>query len=113
MSPEAKRLRVTFVVDFEDIDGGLPPSSEMDDDTATLVCEHLLEAIGPAHLWLGGDEPVILEPVGWCVYTDDYGDLRIGTLQHSPGGASSVGKPNVGLPLESQYPESEEPSDER
>jgi hypothetical protein len=86
MAEPVKRLRVTFVIDLDDEYGDLPEPKDCDDDTATLVCEGLLEMLASrALLYLGDPEQDVVEvelvPVGWSVEAGGYGDLKIGTMR--------------------------------
>lgn len=76
-----KRLRVTFVVDLDDVFDELPEPG--DEDTDLTVCECLLEMLtSRALIYLDPDEdPVELSPVGWSVEAGGYGDMQIGTLR--------------------------------
>lgn len=90
MAEERKRLRVTFVVDLDDTYGELPEPKDCDDDTATVICEYLMEMLEPRCLIYGVNtvepgEPVELRPVGWSVEAGGYGDMQIGTLAALPG----------------------------
>ena len=75
------RVRVRFEVDFEVTEG----TTELSSDKQFALCEELMATLHQGQVILQGADPLmdeptlVLEPRGWAVDTDLWGDLRVGT----------------------------------